>query len=68
MPQDIRISPDGKRLYISFYIAELHADGVHIVNGESLTQRSFIQTGLGAHGLYPSRDGKWRFVANRGSH
>ena len=29
MPQDIRISPDGKR----FYIADMHADGVHIVDG-----------------------------------
>ena len=64
MPQDIRISPDGKR----FYIADMHADGVHIVDGESFTQTGFIQTGIGAHGLTPSRDGKRLFVANRGSH
>ena len=64
MPQDIRISPDGKR----FYIADMHADGVHIVDGESFTQIGFIQTGIGAHGLTPSRDGKRLFVANRGSH
>lgn len=64
MPQDIRISPDGKR----FYIADMHADGVHIVDGESFKQVGFIQTGLGAHGLYPSRDGKQLYVANRGSH
>ena len=64
MPQDIRISPDGKR----FYIADMHADGVHIVDGESFKKVGFIQTGLGAHGLYPSRDGKRLFVANRGSH
>ena len=64
MPQDIRISPDGKR----FYIADMHADGVHIVDGESFKQVGFIQTGLGAHGLYPSRDGKRLYVANRGSH
>ncbi|HEY6510439.1 MAG TPA: YncE family protein [Burkholderiaceae bacterium] len=64
MPQDIRSSPDGKR----FYIADMHADGVHIVDGESLTQVGFIATGLGAHGLYPSRDGKQLYVANRGSH
>ena len=64
MPQDIRSSPDGKR----FYIADMHADGVHIVDGESFTQVGFIQTGLGAHGLYPSRDGKSLYVANRGSH
>jgi YVTN family beta-propeller protein len=64
MPQDIRSSPDGKR----FFIADMHADGVHIVDGESFTQVGFITTGLGAHGLYPSRDGKQLYVANRGSH
>ena len=64
MPQDIRISPDGKR----FYVADMHADGVHIVDGESFKKIGFIQTGLGAHGLYPSRDGKRLYVANRGSH
>ncbi len=64
MPQDIRSSPDGKRLYI----ADMHADGVHNVDVESFTQAGFIPTGLGAHGLYPSRDGKSLYVANRGSH
>jgi sugar lactone lactonase YvrE len=64
MPQDIRISPDGRR----FYIADMHADGVHIVDGDAFKQVGFIQTGLGAHGLYPSRDGKLLYVANRGSH
>ncbi len=64
MPQDIRSSPDGKR----FYIADMHADGVHIVDGEAFTQVGFIATGIGAHGLYPSRDGRRLYVANRGSH
>ena len=64
MPQDIRSSPDGKR----FYIADMHADGVHIIDGEAFKQVGFIPTGLGAHGLYPSRDGKSLYVANRGSH
>jgi YVTN family beta-propeller protein len=64
MPQDIRISPDGRR----FYVADMHADGVHIVDGESFTKVGFIATGIGAHGLYPSRDGKSLYVANRGSH
>jgi DNA-binding beta-propeller fold protein YncE len=64
MPQDIRISPDGKR----FYIADMHADGVHVIDGESFTKVGFIATGVGAHGLYPSRDGKQLYVANRGSH
>lgn len=64
MPQDIRSSPDGKRLYI----ADMHADGVHILDSASFTQVGFIATGIGAHGLYPSRDGKRLYVANRGTH
>ena len=64
MPQDIRSSPDGKR----FYVADMHADGVHVVDGEAFKQIGFIPTSIGAHGLYPSRDGKRLYVANRGSH
>ncbi|MEO7242156.1 MAG: YncE family protein [Variovorax sp.] len=64
MPQDIRASPDGRH----FYIADMHADGVHIVDGDAFKKVGFIATGLGAHGLYPSRDGRRLYVANRGSH
>jgi len=64
MPQDVRISPDGTR----FYVADMHADGVYVVDGDSFTQIDFIPTGIGTHGLYPSRDGKELYVANRGSH
>ncbi|HEY5863734.1 MAG TPA: YncE family protein [Casimicrobiaceae bacterium] len=63
MPQDVRASPDGKL----FYIADMMADGIHVVDGESLRQVGFIFTGKGTHGLYPSRDGKKLYVANRGS-
>ena len=64
MPQDIRSSPDGKR----FYVADMHADGVHIIDPESFKKVGFIATGIGAHGLYPSRDGKRLYVSDRGSH
>ncbi len=63
MPQDVRASPDGK----TYYVADMMADGVHVVDGESFLQTGFIPTGVGAHGLYPSRDGKSLYVANRGS-
>ena len=63
MPQDIRISPDGK----VFYVADMMADGVFLVDGERFAQIGFIPTGVGAHGLYPSRDGTELYVANRGS-
>jgi YVTN family beta-propeller protein len=63
MPQDIRASPDGKL----FFVADMMADGVHVVDGEAFRQVGFIETGKGTHGLYPSRDGKKLYVANRGS-
>jgi len=63
MPQDVRASPDGKL----FYVADMMADGVHVVDGETFKQVDFVATGVGAHGLYPSRDGKVLYVANRGS-
>lgn len=64
MPQDVRISPDGKR----FYIADMEADGVHIVDGDAFKVIGFLPVGLGTHGLYPSRDGKFLYIASRGTH
>jgi len=63
MPQDIRIAPDGR----VFYVADMMADGVFVVDGDSFTKVGFIHTGVGTHGLYPSRDGSKLYVANRGS-
>ncbi|MDB5871781.1 MAG: hypothetical protein JWQ07_1223 [Ramlibacter sp.] len=63
MPQDVRASPNGKR----FFVADMVADGVHVVDFETFRQVAFIPTGVGTHGLYPSRDGKRLYVANRGS-
>jgi YVTN family beta-propeller protein len=63
MPQDIRISPDGK----VFYVADMMADGVYVIDGDRLTKAGFIKTGIGTHGLYPSRDGTKLYIANRGS-
>jgi len=64
MPQDIRIAPDGK----VFYVADMMADGVFLIDGASFIETGFIPTGTGTHGLYPSRDGKKLYVSNRGSH
>ena len=63
MPQDIRISPDGK----VFYVADMMADGVFLIDGDAFKEIGFIPTGVGTHGLYPSRDGTKLYVANRGS-
>jgi YVTN family beta-propeller protein len=62
MPQDCRISPDGK----VFYVANMDSNGVHVIDGDSFKQIAFIKTGRGAHGLYFSRDGKYMYVSNRG--
>jgi YVTN family beta-propeller protein len=62
MPQDVRISPDGR----VFYIADMKAEGVFLVDGDRFTEIGQIKTGLGAHGLYPSRDATQLYVANRG--
>jgi YVTN family beta-propeller protein len=64
MPQDIRISPDGRK----FYVADMHADGVFVIDGDGFKEIGFVETGKGTHGLYPSRDGRKLYVANRGSH
>jgi len=64
MPQDIRISPNGK----VFYVADMMADGVFLIDGDAFCEIGFVATGVGAHGLYPSRDGTELYVSNRGSH
>ena len=63
MPQDIRISPDGR----VYYVANMMTDGVSLIDADTFTEVGFIPTGIGTHGLYPSRDGKTLFVSNRGS-
>ncbi len=63
MPQDVRVSPDGRR----FFVADMMADGVFVIDGGAFKEIGFIETGTGAHGLYPSRDGHQLYVANRGS-
>ena len=63
MPQDIRVTPDGQR----FLVADMMANGTFIVDGAGFKEVGFIATGIGTHGLYPSRDGTHLYVANRGS-
>jgi YVTN family beta-propeller protein len=62
IPQDVRVSPDGK----VFYVADLRAGGVHVVDGDAFKLVGFIKTGVGTHGLYPSRDATKLYAANRG--
>jgi DNA-binding beta-propeller fold protein YncE len=62
MPQDVKLSPDGR----TFYVADMQSNGVWMVDAHSMRKLRMIPTGRGAHGLYPSRDSKTLFVSNRG--
>jgi DNA-binding beta-propeller fold protein YncE len=61
MPQDVKISPDGK----VFFVADMLANGLHLIDGDKFVSIGFIPTGRGAHGLYPSRDSKLLYCSNR---
>jgi len=62
MPQDVKLSPDGK----IFYVADLQAGGLWEINGVRMKVVGFLRTGAGVHGLYPSRNGKVLYATNRG--
>ncbi|MEU9561044.1 beta-propeller fold lactonase family protein [Streptomyces sp. NPDC048161] len=62
MPQDVKLSPDGG----TFYIADMIADGMWVLDGKKFTTPKLLRTGKGAHGLYVSRDSKVMYVSNRG--
>jgi len=63
MPQDVRLSPDGRR----FFVADMMQGGMYIVDGATLRETGFVATGVGAHSITPSHDGRLLYVANRGS-
>ncbi|GGX99210.1 YncE family protein [Streptomyces hiroshimensis] len=62
MPQDVKISSDGR----TWYIADMMADGVWVLDGDKFTEPWLMPTGKGAHGLYVSRDSKSMYISNRG--
>jgi YVTN family beta-propeller protein len=61
MPQDVKLSSDGK----VFYVADMMANGVYLIDASSFKVIRFLPTGKGAHGLYVSRDSRRLFVTNR---
>jgi DNA-binding beta-propeller fold protein YncE len=62
MPQDVKLSPDGK----TFYVADMASNGVWLIDARRWQLLRLQPTGAGAHGLYPARDGRRLFVSNRG--
>ena len=63
MPQDVRLSPDGR----VFYVALMGMNRVALVDGDRLRVVGEIKTPAGPHGLYPSRDGTRLYVSDRGA-
>ena len=61
MPQDVRSSPDGS----IFYVADMMANGVYLIDPYEFKQVGFIPTGKGAHGIAISRDARLMYVSNR---
>ncbi|MCU1677053.1 MAG: beta-propeller repeat protein [Frankiales bacterium] len=61
MPQDVKLSPDGT----TFYVADMRANGVWVIDAKTLKLRGRIPTGKGAHGITVSRDSKSLYVSNR---
>ena len=62
MPQDVKLSPDGR----IFYVADQRANGLWEIDGRRLRVIGFVHTGAGVHGLYPSRDARFLYATNRG--
>ena len=62
MPQDVKLSPDGR----VFYVADMASNGVWLVDADRFRRIGFVPTGRGAHGLYASRDSTRLYVSNRG--
>lgn len=62
MPQDVKLSPDGT----TFFIADMATNGVWVIDAATFKKVGFIPTGVGAHGLYVSRDSSVLYVSNRG--
>ncbi|HET7790288.1 MAG TPA: YncE family protein [Gemmatimonadales bacterium] len=64
MPQDIRSAPDGR----VFFVADMRADGVYVVDPVTFKRVGFVAAGIGTHGIYPSRDGRLFYITSRGWH
>jgi len=58
----VRLAPDGTK----FYVADMANGGVWVINAAGDAVSGWIATDVGAHGIYPSRDGRLMYVSNRG--
>jgi YVTN family beta-propeller protein len=61
MPQDVRLSANGK----IFYVADMAANGIWLIDAHRFKVRRFIHTGAGTHGFMVGRTGKDLYISNR---
>jgi YVTN family beta-propeller protein len=62
MPQDVRLSANGK----IFYVADMAANGIWLIDAHRFKVIRFMHTGGGTHGFMVSRNGKYLYISNRG--
>jgi DNA-binding beta-propeller fold protein YncE len=60
-PQDVKLSPDGRVLYV----ADQLNGGLWEISPLTFRVIGFLKTGAGAHGLYASRNARDLYVSNR---
>ncbi len=62
MPQDIRLSPDGRVMFV----ADMMAGGAHVIDPVAFKEVGFIEMGKGTHGIVVGRGGQPFYFSNRG--
>jgi DNA-binding beta-propeller fold protein YncE len=63
VPQDVRISPDGK----TFFVADMGTNELRLVSARTFRQVGVIGMPRMPHGIYPSRNGRYLYVSDRGA-
>ena len=63
MPQDVRLSPDGR----SFYVADMGTNQLRRVSAKTFKQVGALAMPSHPHGLYISRDSRFLYVSDRGA-
>jgi DNA-binding beta-propeller fold protein YncE len=62
-PQDVRLSPDG----CTFYVADMGHDRLDRISSRGFRLVGHTDTPSMPHGIYPSRDGRYLYVSDRGA-
>ena len=63
MPQDIRLSPNGR----VFYVADMGTNELRLISTRTFRQIGVIGLPSHPHGLYPSRDETRLYISDRGA-